>query len=1211
MKPLIVPILRRSLALALTFAAASTFAQTIPNPSFEADTFTVFPGYISGNTPITGWTANSAARVGLNPGGGTPFADNGAVPNGNNVAFIQNDSTVSGGPSLSTTISDLTVGQAYRVTFRVNARNAGRVVGTTTYEPRLNVDIDSTRIINTSIAPVGGSNPYKYFAFDFTATDVTHTLTLRNDAGAPADVTTLVDDFSIAPKISGWSYAAWTNDLSSGVDNTKTYTHAFNFGSGLNPVINSITFTNRPGGNPNLLGVFSTVNLPNVFANDGNNLTVLSVGGSRQLANDFVYGNAPNITQSITLQGLFPGNEYVFTLYSVGWETGTRAATFFVGTDRLTINQDHFNDNNGIRISYRYIATGSSITISYLPLQAASIHTYGFANYILNASEAPTIGQQPHSQCVGDATSVTFNVTAGGSAPLSYEWRKDDITLGAPDSPSYTIPSVTTGDAGVYTVVISNPSGSITSSPAILQVGIPITNPSFEADTFTVFPGYVSGNHAITGWNSLGNHGVNTAAGPFADNGTIPDGNQVAFMQADGALSQLISGFIPGVDYYVVYYENARSGGPPAVEVQAGDLSIVQPHLRPTGGYVKMLSESFTADTDSIQLSFIKSNPLGGDTTALIDYVCILELPGGTPVDILGQPESQIANAGQSVTFRVRALGSQPVTYEWLKDGTVIPGANGHSYTIASASAADEGIYTVRVANPSGPVVESAGASLTVYVPIPDLFGTGLDDSHAALADGSVDSHYKLSTNPDGASADTIVEQSTVFPIGGGPWLANDANSKWIGPRFNTANAAGGRYIYRTTIDLTDRDPDSVIINGRWSVDNTGIDILVNGVSTANPQNPGFNVWTEFSIRTNNATFVTGVNTIDFVADNAGAGYCGLKVEILRSNVRIPAGIPPRITTQPLSRSVTSGDSVAFSVGASGSLPLSFLWAKDGVDLPLETNAVLHVNNVSQSDVGIYTVHVSNDAGDAFSDPVTLCISYTRVPGVVFGTGVDDTGALAPNETPDLHYILSESVDPAYQGPNAYVVDDTQFPISTGNWVASGPRSKWIAPSAFQTNGNLGGNYTFQTFFDLTGYDLSQAKVVGAWAVDNGGIDILVNGLSTAITSPGFGGMTSFQLPSASLIAGPNVIDFKMNNAGTDINPTGLRVDLDLLVPNSPTLAIASAPGGIVVSWTPTSPCQRLLQADDVTGPWIAAPSQANPNRVDSSSPARFFKIVQ
>src|SRR5436309_936839 len=118
--------LRKTLALTALTAFALTDsmrAQTIQNPSFEANTFTAFPGYVSGagNGPITGWTGNNNDRVGLNPGGGTPFADNGTIPDGANVAFIQ--SGTAGGTTLSTTISDLTPGTVYKVTFRCNARN--------------------------------------------------------------------------------------------------------------------------------------------------------------------------------------------------------------------------------------------------------------------------------------------------------------------------------------------------------------------------------------------------------------------------------------------------------------------------------------------------------------------------------------------------------------------------------------------------------------------------------------------------------------------------------------------------------------------------------------------------------------------------------------------------------------------------------------------------------------------------------------------------------------------------------------------------------------------------------------------------------------------------------------------------------------------------------------------------------------------------------
>ena len=43
---------------------------------------------------------------------------------------------------------------------------------------------------------------------------------------------------------------------------------------------------------------------------------------------------------------------------------------------------------------------------------------------------------------------------------------------------------------------------------------------------------------------------------------------------------------------------------------------------------------------------------------------------------------------------------------------------------------------------------------------------------------------------------------------------------------------------------------------------------------------------------------MAGVNTIDFVVENVAAiGYTGLRAEILRSNVRIPPGVPPEILT--------------------------------------------------------------------------------------------------------------------------------------------------------------------------------------------------------------------------------------------------------------------------------------------------------------------------
>src|SRR6185436_15537819 len=115
--------------------ANSTFAQSITNPSFETTTFAVAPGTISANSPIPGWNTGDPAKAGLNPAGGVnSYANNGIVPNGNNVAFLVPTNW------LSTALSGLTVGTKYNVRFRANSPTA------TT--PALRIGIDNTRILD-------------------------------------------------------------------------------------------------------------------------------------------------------------------------------------------------------------------------------------------------------------------------------------------------------------------------------------------------------------------------------------------------------------------------------------------------------------------------------------------------------------------------------------------------------------------------------------------------------------------------------------------------------------------------------------------------------------------------------------------------------------------------------------------------------------------------------------------------------------------------------------------------------------------------------------------------------------------------------------------------------------------------------------------------------------------------------------------------------
>lgn len=83
---------------------------------------------------------------------------------------------------------------------------------------------------------------------------------------------------------------------------------------------------------------------------------------------------------------------------------------------------------------------------------------------------APTITTQPQPQSVNEGQGTSFSVTASGTAPLSYQWRKDGVALAGVTTSSLVFSSVTASSAGVYSVVVSNAAGSLASAGAALTV---------------------------------------------------------------------------------------------------------------------------------------------------------------------------------------------------------------------------------------------------------------------------------------------------------------------------------------------------------------------------------------------------------------------------------------------------------------------------------------------------------------------------------------------------------------------------------------------------------------------------------------------------------------------------------------------------------------------------------------------------------------------
>jgi plastocyanin len=97
---------------------------------------------------------------------------------------------------------------------------------------------------------------------------------------------------------------------------------------------------------------------------------------------------------------------------------------------------------------------------------------------LLAVGDGPVITQHPQSQTAHAGDTVTFRVTATGTLPLSYRWRKDNVTLltttNNDTTATLTLTNVQTINAGTYSVGVFNLFGNApVSSNAVLTVLTP------------------------------------------------------------------------------------------------------------------------------------------------------------------------------------------------------------------------------------------------------------------------------------------------------------------------------------------------------------------------------------------------------------------------------------------------------------------------------------------------------------------------------------------------------------------------------------------------------------------------------------------------------------------------------------------------------------------------------------------------------------------
>jgi hypothetical protein len=78
---------------------------------------------------------------------------------------------------------------------------------------------------------------------------------------------------------------------------------------------------------------------------------------------------------------------------------------------------------------------------------------------------------------------ATFSVSASSDTPLTFQWRRDGMSLAGATNSTYTIDNVTEQDEGGYSVIVSNAFGVVITAEATLDVKIPASIISQTRDT--------------------------------------------------------------------------------------------------------------------------------------------------------------------------------------------------------------------------------------------------------------------------------------------------------------------------------------------------------------------------------------------------------------------------------------------------------------------------------------------------------------------------------------------------------------------------------------------------------------------------------------------------------------------------------------------------------------------------------------------------------
>jgi hypothetical protein len=376
----------------------------------------------------------------------------------------------------------------------------------------------------------------------------------------------------------------------------------------------------------------------------------------------------------------------------------------------------------------------------------------------ISAAQSPSITTQPLSQIITAGLTATFSVTATGTAPLSYQWRKNGTAISGATAASYATPAETIADnAAPFTVVVTNSVSSVTSNAAILTVNPAPVAPSITAQPLsqTIIAGQTA-TFSVTAagtaplsyqWQKSGvaisgatSSSVTTPAETIADNAapfTVVVTNSVSSVTSSAAILTVNPAPVAPSITTQPLGQTITAGLTATFSVTATGTAPLSYQWRKNGTAITgATAVSYATPAETIADNAATFTvAITNSVSSVTSNAAILTVnPAPVAPSITTQPLGQTITAGLTATFSVTAAGAAPLSYQWTKNGTAITGATAVSYTTPAETIADNAApFTVVVTNSVSSVTSNA-AILTVNAVPPGA----LTASKSALSFGNV-----------------------------------------------------------------------------------------------------------------------------------------------------------------------------------------------------------------------------------------------------------------------------------------------------------------------------------------------------------------------------------------------------------------------------------------------------------------------------------------